>query len=348
MTPALTWSVVELRLTHVFTIARGSRSIVPTVIVRYMRDGLTGYGEASPLSRYGDTVESVTEFLEMAGREVFDGSSPGDDPLEPGGLLDRVNALGPGNAPAKAAIDIALHDWLGRHRRIPIWKYFGLDPARAPRSSITIGIDSPDVVQLKIREAEAFGTLKVKMGVPGERELVTAVRRLTSKPLRVDANEGWKTKEEALSHLDWLADKGVELVEQPLPAGNHGDVAWLRRRSVIPLYADEDLRSAGDLAAAAGAYDGINVKLMKCGGIRETKTIIAAARVLGLHVMIGCMIESSVGISAAAQLSPLADAVDLDGCLLVGNDPFRGVVAPDGSIHLGDRPGIGIEGEEAR
>jgi L-alanine-DL-glutamate epimerase-like enolase superfamily enzyme len=342
MIPSLTWSVVELRLKHPFTIARGSRSIVPVMIVRLSCGGLTGFGEASPLARYGDSIAGVTGFLERVAGEVFADPAFLGDPGWPDLLPDRVGRLGGGNAPARAAIDIALHDWAGKRDGVPLWETLGLDPDRAPRSSMTIGTDTPEVVAQKVRAAGDFASLKVKMGVPGERELVAAVRAMTSKPLRVDANEGWKTREEALGHLEWLGDKGVELVEQPLPAGMHGDVAWLRERTKIPLYADEDVAGAGDLDRAAEAYDGVNVKLMKCGGIREAKAVIEHPRSLGMRVMIGCMIETSVGISAAAQLSPLADAVDLDGSLLVSNDPFSGAVAPDGTIILGRDPGIGV------
>ncbi len=336
MTPALTWSVVELRLKRVFTIARGSRSVVPTVIVRVTADGVTGFGEASPLARYGESVESVAGFLGSVAGEI------GGDPSDTDGMLDRIDRLGTGNASARAALDIALHDWAGKRLGVPLWKHFGITAPDAPPTSMTIGIDTPSGVVGKVLEAEAFGVLKVKMGVPGDRELVEAVRSVTSKPLRVDANEGWNTREEALGHLRWLEGVGVELVEQPLPAGRADDVAWLRERSGIPLYADEDLRGYADLAGIARAYDGVNVKLMKCGGLRQARKIIAAARSLGLKVMIGCMIETSVGISAAAQIAPLADVTDLDGSLLVDNDPFVGAVAGDGTIALGQRPGIGV------
>jgi len=337
MTGGFSWSVVELRLRHPFTIARGSRSVVPTVIVRYTRGGITGFGEASPLARYGESPATVTGFLERV-REIS-----GGEEAVPGAFLDRVDALGTGNASAKAAVDIALHAWAGKSEGVPVWKRFGPEPRTLPRSSFTIGIDEPSVVERKVREAERFGSLKLKMGVPGEREFVRLVRDLTDQPIRIDANEGWKTKEEALGHLEWLAPHGVELVEQPLPAGNARDVAWLRARTTIPLYADEDLMGLDGLDAIADAYDGVNVKLMKCGGLREAGRIGGAARAKGMKLMFGCMIETSVGISAAAQLAPLADVLDLDGCLLVSNDPFRGAVGSDGTVTLGDRPGIGVE-----
>lgn len=336
MTGPFTWSVVDLRLRHVFTIARGSRSVVPTVIVRFTRDGVAGIGEASPLARYGESVETVSAFLAGVNDAV---GTRGTDPSEIPGL---ARALAPGNAAAKAGVDIAVHDWIGKRRNLPVWKMFGLTPGPLPRSSMTIGIDEPGVVGEKVREAASFAALKLKLGVPGEREFLESVRGMTAQPIRVDANEGWATKEEALDRLQWLEGQGVELVEQPLPAGNAGAVAWLRARTRIPLYADEDFRGGADLAPLADAYDGVNVKLMKCGGLAEALTIAREARSKGLKLMLGCMIETSAGISAAAQLAPQADVVDLDGCLLVGNDPFSGAMGPDGTIRLRDLPGIGI------
>jgi L-alanine-DL-glutamate epimerase-like enolase superfamily enzyme len=257
MNEGFAWSVVELRLRHVFTIARGSRSVVPTVIVRYTHDGMTGVGEASPLARYGESPETVQRFLERV-RGIAGGVSADVE-----SFLDRVDALEPGNTAAKAAVDIALHDWIGKAEGTPLWKRFGLCRGPLPRSSCTIGIDDPAVVERKVKEAVAFESLKLKMGVAGERDFVRLVRGLTAQPLRIDANEGWKTKEEALGHLHWLEPLGVELVEQPLPAGNPGDVAWLRGRTTIPLYADEDFRRRPDLGAISDAYDGVNLKLMK-------------------------------------------------------------------------------------
>jgi L-alanine-DL-glutamate epimerase-like enolase superfamily enzyme len=350
MTGGFTWSVVELRLRHVFTIARGSRSVVPTVIVRYARDGFTGLGEASPIARYGESPETVARFLgrvrDLAGGAGADaGGGPGTGEID--AFLDTVDSLEPGNTAAKAAVDIALNDWAAKAEGTPLWKRNGFPRAPLPRSSYTIGIDVPVVVERKVMEAAGFGSLKLKMGVPGEREFVRQVRELTDKPIRIDANEGWKTKEEAIGHLEWLEPFGVELVEQPLPAGNPRDVAWLRGRTGIPLYADEDLLGLAGLAAIADAYDGVNLKLMKCGGLREAVKIAGAVRAKGMKLMIGCMIETSVGTSAAAQLAPIADVLDLDGSLLIDNDPFRGAVGPDGTVRLTDLPGIGVrEGGE--
>lgn len=342
MTGAGTFSCAELALAlrHPFTIARGSRAVVPTLIVRYSRDGITGYGEASPNARYGESIGSVRAFLDSAGPDFP------SDPTDIGGAMDALDARSAGESAAKAAVDIALHDWNGKRDGAAVWRSLGLDPARCPRSSMTIGIDSPGVIAQKVAAASAFGALKVKAGVEGDRAIIETVRNASDQPLRVDANEGWKTKEEALDAIRWLEGVGgVELVEQPLPAGNLDAVSWLRDRVNIPLFADEDFGRMRDLEAVAKVYDGINIKLMKSTGIREAAAAARRAKELGVKVMLGCMIESSVGIAAAAQVSPLADVADLDGSLLVRNDPFTGCVRPDGSIVLVDEPGIGVRGE---
>ncbi len=331
---------VLLRPRDVFTIARGSRTTVPTMIVTYSRDGITGYGEASPISRYDETIGSVRTF--------FDTLEPGypEDPTDIGSAMSRLDARIPGNNAAKAAVDIALHDWNGKRTGSPVWRSLGLDPTHCNRSSLTIGIDTPERVGRKVADAASFASLKIKMGVPEERDILRAVRNVSGQPLRVDANEGWKTREAALEAIRWLeSEGGVELVEQPIPAGNLADVSWLRERVETPIFADEDFIRSADLGKLAGVYDGVNIKLMKTTGIMEAARAARRAKDLGLSVMLGCMIESSVGTSAAAQIAPLADFVDLDGSLLIENDPFAGRVGPDGSVRLGEEPGIGVSGE---
>jgi len=341
MTGGGTFSRTEigLRLRDVFTIARGSRTVVPSLLLSYTRDGIAGYGEASPIARYGESIRSVMEFL--------DAVEPGfpEDPTDIPASMAALDALSSGDSAAKAAVDIALHDWNGKRTGTPVWKSLGLDPLGCPPSSMTIGIDTPDAVRRKVAAAEPFASLKVKGGVPGERGIVEAVREITGKPLRIDANEGWKTREEALEAIRWLEGVGgVELVEQPMPAGNLDAVSWLRDRVNIPIFADEDFRRVGDLEKVAAVYEGVNIKLMKSTGITEAAAAARGAKELGVKVMLGCMVESSVGISAAAQISPLADVTDLDGCLLIVNDPFTGRVRPDGAIVLGDEAGIGVTG----
>jgi L-alanine-DL-glutamate epimerase-like enolase superfamily enzyme len=327
---------VDLRMKHAFTIARGSRTVTPSVIVELEHDGIVGTGEASPSQRYGESVASVLAFLREADLGRF------DDPMELESILTHVGSLAPGNMSAKAAIDIALHDWVGKKLGLPLWKWWGLDPAAAPATSFTIGIATPELIGRKVGEASHYPVLKVKLGIPGDEEIVRRIRELTGKTLRVDANEGWKTKEEARDKILWLQEQGVELVEQPLPASQLEETAWLRGEVSLPIIADENVTTSADIAQLRHAFDGINIKLMKCGGLREARKMIVAAKEFGMKVMLGCMIESSVAISAAAQLAPLADYADLDGNLLIDNDPFTGVREEEGKLLLGENAGVGV------
>lgn len=331
---------VDLRLTHTFTIARSSRDIEPCIITEIEHDGIIGYGEAAPSERYGETIKTVQAFL---GRVDFDGMK---DPFQIDDILRSLDVIAPGNSSAKAAIDIALHDWVGKKLGVPLWKMWGLNKDKTPLTSFTIGIDDLDVIEEKVREAEAYPVLKVKVGVPHDEEIIKTIRRVTDKVIRVDANEGWKSKEEALGKILWLEDQGVEFVEQPLPAGDLEGTAWLREHVGIPLIADENVSVAADIPKLQYAFDGINIKLMKCGGLREAMRMILAAKLLNMQIMLGCMIESSIAISAAAQLSPLVDYADLDGNVLITNDPFDGVGLDNGKLVLNDEPGLGVRRKE--
>jgi L-alanine-DL-glutamate epimerase-like enolase superfamily enzyme len=246
-----------------------------------------------------------------------------------------------GQRSAEAAVDMALHDLAGKRLGVPLYELLGLDPRGASETSFTIGLAEPEVVEQKVREASAYPILKVKMGSDDDREVLTAVRDTTMSRIRVDANEGW-TPQGALDRLEWLARLGVELVEQPLPADRIEETRELRRRSPLPFYADESVHRARDIPRLVGAFDGINIKLMKCGGLAEATRMIAVARALGMKVMLGCMIESSLGITAAAHLSPLVDTADLDGNLLIEDDPFVGATVEAGRIVLPDGPGLGV------
>jgi L-alanine-DL-glutamate epimerase-like enolase superfamily enzyme len=332
----LSSSRFELRLKHTFTIARGSRDLSPVVIVELGHDGVTGLGEAAPSSRYGETVETVEAFLARLDFARF------EDPFQLEAILEYVDGVAPGNTAAKASVDIALHDWIGKKLAIPLHRYWGLDKEKTPATSFTIGIDAPHVLEQKVREAEGFPILKVKLGGSNDEEIIRTIRNVTQKPLRVDANEGWKKKEEALEKVKWLAQVGVEFVEQPLPANDLAGTAWLRERSPLPLIADENSLRLMDVPKLQGIFDGINIKLMKCTGLREALKMVHAARACGLKVMTGCMIETSISISAAAQFSPLIDYADLDGNILTQNDPFDGVRVVNGKLMLPDRPGIGV------
>jgi L-alanine-DL-glutamate epimerase-like enolase superfamily enzyme len=246
-----------------------------------------------------------------------------------------------GQAAAEAALDIALHDLAGQRMGVPLHALFGLDPRVGPETSFTIGMDTPEVVAQKVREASDYAYLKVKMGSDDDRAVLTAVRDVTDRPVRVDANEGW-TIDSARERLPWLARMGVEFVEQPLPAAQLEETRALRRESPLPFFADESVHRASDIPRLAGAFDGINIKLMKCGGIGEALRMIAVARAHGMKVMLGCMIESSIAITAAAHLLPLVDAADLDGSVLLAHDPYFGAVMAGGRLVLPDAPGLGV------
>jgi L-alanine-DL-glutamate epimerase-like enolase superfamily enzyme len=329
--------IVRLRLRHTWTTTMSSSDYRDTLHVRYTKDGVTGVGEGAPIVRYHEdaagcrqAVESVAGFLASADPLEFDKTL--------GAVLRRIDGMWA----AKAAVDIAVLDWVGRKRGLPIYALLGLDPADAPVTTFSIGIDTPEITRQKVREAEAYPVLKIKVGLDTDEATIAAVRSVTTKPLRVDANEGWKDKETAIRKIDWLATQGVEFIEQPLPAAMLEDIAWLKERSAMPIFADEACLRPEDVPGLAGAYDGINVKLDKAGGILQGYRMIQIARALGLKTMLGCMISSSVSITAAAHLSPLVDYADLDGNLLIANDPYEGVTVQAGKLVLPDRPGLGV------
>ncbi|MBA4311309.1 MAG: dipeptide epimerase [Chlorobiaceae bacterium] len=326
----------DLKLKHTFTIARNTRTTSSTVIVELEHENITGYGEAAPSSRYGETSETVCKFLADVNLDSV------KTPFEIKEILTYVDNLAYGNNAAKAAIDIALHDWIGKSEKIPLWKKWSLTANKIQVSSFTIGLDTPDVIEAKIREAEMFPILKVKLGTKDDREIITRIRSITNKTIRVDANEGWKSKEEALENILWLESQNVELIEQPLPSSQLNDMIWLRQRVHIPLIADESVSRLSDIQKIVGAFDGINIKLMKSSGLLEARKMIYLAKENKLKVMLGCMIETSIGISAASQLLPLADYADLDGNILISNDPFSGATSNNGLIELTEKYGIGV------
>ena len=330
----------DLKLKHPFTIARGTRTVEPVVIVKLEHGGLTGFGEAAPSSRYGENENTVEAFLGRVDVKKF------NEPFQLESILDYVDSLADGNYSAKAAIDIALHDWVGKALNVPLYKYWGLDKAKTPVTSFTIGIDKPEVIEKKVREAEEYPILKIKLGGDNDEEIMRTIRKVTRKTLRVDANEGWKSKEDALRKIQWLAQEGVEFVEQPMPANDLDGVAWLRERATLPLIADENCIRLHDIPKLMNSYDGINIKLMKCTGLREAMKMVATARACRMKIMVGCMIETSIAISAAAQFSPLIDYADLDGAVLTTNDPFEGTTIVRGKLELPDRPGIGVKSKD--
>lgn len=332
----------ELRLKHVFTVATYSRSTTPDVQVELEYDGITGYGEASMppyLQKELGTVESVMAFLKKVQEHIGRFS----DPFQLEDILAYIDGLSEGNAAAKAAVDIALHDLVGKLLQAPWYRIWGLDKDKAPSTTYTIGIDTPEVVRQKTREcAGQFNILKVKLGRDNDKEMIETIRSVTDLPIAVDANQGWTDKYYALDMIHWLKEQGIVMVEQPMPKERLDDIAWITRQSPLPIFADESIQRLKDVAGMKGVFTGINIKLMKCTGMREAWKMLTLARALGMKVMVGCMTETSCAISAAAQLSPAVDFADLDGSLLIANDRFRGMQVVKGKITLPDAPGIGV------
>jgi L-alanine-DL-glutamate epimerase-like enolase superfamily enzyme len=318
---------LELPLKHTFTIARSSESVARSLVVRLLWNGLEGLGESAPTMRYGEDVASVA-----AGLASLD---LGDDPYAMERLLD-------GLTPAqRCGLDIALHDLVGKDLDRPLWRLLGLDPARTPRSSFTIGIAPLEETLAKVRDVGSHPVIKVKLGKGAELETIEAIRSVYTGTIRVDANEGW-TPEQSVELLTAMRKHEIEFCEQPIPAGSPEKLRWIRERSPIPIVTDEDSKDAKDLPALLGCVDGINVKLVKCGGIRGALEMIHTARAMGLKIMLGCMVESQILTTAAAHLSPLVDWADLDGPFLTARDPFAGIVYADGKIVLPDGPGLGV------
>lgn len=332
----LSFKPYQLDLIHTFTVSKNSRKHTPDVLVFLEYDGVIGYGEASMPPYLGETVDSVCRFLSRLDLSQF------TDPFRMEEILEYVDKTAEGNRAAKASIDIALHDLVGKLIGKPWWKIWGLSPEKAPCTSFTIGIDIPEIIRQKVDEAGSYKVLKVKVGVPNDKLLIETIRTKTDKPICVDANEGWSNKEEALEMAYWLTERGCIFIEQPFHKSMLDETAWLRERSPLPIVADEFLQRINDVPRAYGAYDAINIKLMKSTGMHEAYQMVAAAKAMGMKLMIGCMTETSCAISAAAQLSPMCNWADLDGNLLISNDCYDGVKIIDGRITLNERPGIGI------
>lgn len=336
----LEYKIKDLNLTHTWTISRNSADVKHNVFVKYTHDDVFGIGEAAPNIRYNETAESTIDVIQKA--------VPLVEKFDPWRFVDLGYAIRDfveQQTAAKCAIDIAILDWITKKMGVPLYQYLGLDKNKTPITSFSIGIDTPEMMQQKIREAEAYPILKIKLGKENDEEIMNAVRAVTDKTLRVDANEGWKIKEEALEKILWLEKMGVEFVEQPMPAEMLEQTRWLRERVNLPIIADEAVKQAADIPKLATAYDGINIKIMKSGGIQEALRMIWMARSLGMKVMLGCMVESSCAIAAAAHISPLVDYADLDGNLLISNDPFKAALVEQGRLILPDEPGLGLKGE---
>lgn len=329
--------IQRIRLRHTWTTVMSSSDYRETIYVEYARDGITGTGEGAPIVRYKESAQSAQKAIESL-RPWLEAA----DPWQFAKILSQLLTRLEGEWAAKAAVDIALLDWVSQRLGVPLWRYFGLDKNDTPLTTFSIGIDKAEVIRQKVREAEPFPVLKIKVGLDNDEEVIDAVRSVTKKPLRVDANEGFKSKEEAVAKINWLEKQGVEFIEQPLPAANLEDMNWIRKRVHMPVIADEACLHPRDIPRLAPHFDGVNIKVDKCGGLMEAWRMIQIARSLGLKVMMGCMVSSSVAITGAAQLSPMIDYADLDGNLLISNDPYEGVQVVKGKLVLSDRPGLGL------
>ena len=325
-----------LPLRHPFTISRGTVAVQDTVIVQLGEQGCHGYGEATTNPYYGVTVESLTRQISAVAPLLRRCTT---DDLE--GLLDGLAAELGDDMFARCALDMAAHDLWGKRLGRPVHGLWGLDPAAGPLSNYTIGIDTPERMVAKLAEVPGWPIYKIKLGTDRDLEIVRELRRHTDRPFRVDANCGW-TVRQAIDYSGPLADLGVEFIEQPLAADDPG-MAEVRRHSALPVFADESCAVEGDVETCAERFHGINIKLVKCGGLAPARRMIARARELGLRVMCGCMTESTVGISALAQIVPQLDHVDMDGAALLAADIAAGVVVEDGRRRYPDRPGTGVE-----
>ncbi len=332
----LTFKPYTLELKHVFTLATSSRSTTPVVLTQIEYEGITGYGEASMPPYLGESHDSATKFLAKVDLSQF------KDPFELETILEYVDKIDKLNPAAKASVDIALHDLVGKLIGKPWYKIWGYNKEKTPYTSFTIGIDTSEVVKQKVKEADEYKILKVKLGRETDKEMIETIRSVSDKPITVDVNQGWKDKFFALDMINWLNERNVKYVEQPMPKEMIDDMAWLTEKSPLPTFGDESVQRIPDVVKAHGVYSGINIKLMKCTGMREAHKMLVLAKSLNMKVMIGCMTETSCAISAASQLAPETQFADLDGNLLIKNDPYSGTKIIDGKIILTENPGIGL------
>jgi L-alanine-DL-glutamate epimerase-like enolase superfamily enzyme len=328
----------RLMLRHTWTTTMSSSAYRDTVHVQYRRDGITGFGEGAPIVRYKEFPKEAKAAIDAVADQIAAGDPRKFDKF----FAELRRSLGDHQRAAMAAVEIAICDWMGKKLGIPLYEYFGLDPADAPVTTFSIGIDTPEITRQKTREAEEFPVLKIKVGLKNDEETIEAVRSVTKKPLRVDANEGWTDKEEAIRKINWLETQGVEFIEQPMPAHMFEETKYVRSKVHIPIMADEACTDASMIPRLSEAYDGINVKLDKSGGIMEAYRWIKFARAMNMKVMLGCMVSSSCTVTAAAHLAPLVDYADLDGNLLISNDPYEGVKVRKGKLFLPSGSGLGL------
>lgn len=331
------YKTFELNLKYPFRISGFSRTSTPIMLVEIKHEGMVGLGEASMVPYMGESIHSAEGFLAKVNLGWL------NHPFDYAEMLAYLDSLAPGNPAVKAAIDIALHDLDAKLLNRPCYTFFGADPERMPLTSVTIGIDSPEIVIKKVKDAGLAKVLKVKLGSEEDKVLVGTIRSVSDKPLYVDANQGWTNKESALDFIYWLKDMGVQLVEQPMAKSDTRSNAWITERSPLPIIADESVQRLSDIEKIKDVYHGINVKLMKSAGMHEAHQMIRRARELSLKVLIGCMSETSVATLAAAALAPLCDWADIDGPFLTSNNPFKIPDFEDGKWVLPSKGGLGVE-----
>ncbi len=331
----ITSSLLVLNTRRVFRISRSKGSRFENMLIRVDHGDYFGLGEAAPSEYFGETPELVEKGIEKISEQIT------LNPMDIQAIVRELDELLPESQAAKSAVIMAVYDIVGKRLKVPLCRLLGLDPMATPLTSYTLGIDDPYLMKEKALEASDFPILKVKLGTDSDMDIIHAIREVTDRPIRVDVNGAW-TVTEAISKIERLADLGVELIEQPIYADDMEGYAILHEKSPLPIFVDESVMVARDIPHLAGKVDGINIKLVKCGGIWEALRMIHTARACGLKIMLGCMIESSIGISAAAHLSPLVDCADLDGNILLREDPFTGVTVEHGKILLPTGSGLGV------
>ena len=333
----LTYQPFELQLRHPFTIAKFSRTSTPLMLVQLIHEGYTGYGEASMVPYLGESHQTAADFLSKVDTAQL------KYPFDFAAIINYLDNIAPGNPAVKAAIDIALHDLEGKLLQKPCWQLAGSDPQLMPVTSLTIGIDTADMVVKKVKEAADFKVIKVKLGRDDDKELIKTIRSVTDVPLYADVNQGWTDRKKSLDMLYWLQEHGVVLIEQPMLKTDIDSNAWLTEHSPIPIIGDEAVQRLPDVEKAKGVYHGINIKLMKSAGMYEARQMIDKARELELKVLIGCMSETSCASLAAAALAPQCDWADIDGPFLTTNNPFKMPEFKDGKYHLSREPGLRLD-----
>ena len=325
-----------LKLTHKFRIARETQTICYNLFLKMNINGLTGYGESAPTAYYNENIDTMCEAVDS----IYDISEPNLE--NPDTFFEELEKLYPNYPSLRAGIEMAVYDIIGKLKNKSVCELFGLDSSRTPLTSFTIGIDKPELLKMKFEEAEKYPVIKIKMGSEFDYEIINFLKNIKDKKIRIDANEGWK-REEAVKKMELLKEIGVEFVEQPLKKQDLEGILWLKERVDMKLFTDENVKTSQDINNIKDIYDGINIKLMKCGGLSEAKKMIDIAHSYNIEVMLGCMIESSLAITAASQISPSVEYADLDGNLLISNDPFKGVSVINGKLVIPKKPGLGLE-----